>query len=60
MEITGLRKVIAVEMVSLDGFMEAPETWTFSYADDEMLELVDFRIFGTGVVSLAYRLEGQS
>ena len=31
-----MRKVVAVEMVSLDGVMEAPEEWAFSYADDEM------------------------
>ena len=31
-----MRKVVAVEMVSLDGVMESPEGWAFSYADEEM------------------------
>jgi dihydrofolate reductase len=33
-----MRKVIAVEFVSLDGVMEAPEEWAFSYSNDEMEE----------------------
>ena len=33
-----MRKVIAVEMVSLDGVMESPEDWAFSYSNDEMEE----------------------
>ena len=33
-----MRKVVAVELVSLDGVMEAPEEWAFSYSDDEMNE----------------------
>jgi dihydrofolate reductase len=33
-----MRKVIAVELVSLDGVMERPEEWAFSYSDDEMQE----------------------
>ena len=33
-----MRKVIAVELVSLDGVMERPEEWAFSYSDDEMEE----------------------
>jgi dihydrofolate reductase len=31
-----VRKVVAVELVSLDGVMEAPEEWAFSYTNDEM------------------------
>ena len=31
-----MRKVVAVELVSLDGVFEAPEEWAFSYADEEM------------------------
>ena len=31
-------KVVAVEFVSLDGVMEAPEEWAFSYTNDEMEE----------------------
>jgi dihydrofolate reductase len=33
-----VRKVVAVEMVSLDGVMEAPERWAFSYSNDEIEE----------------------
>ena len=33
-----MRKVIAVEMVSLDGVMEKPEVWASSYSNDEMEE----------------------
>jgi dihydrofolate reductase len=33
-----MRKVIAVELVSLDGVMESPEEWAFSYSNDEMKE----------------------
>ena len=33
-----MRKLIAVEMLSLDGVMESPEEWAFSYANDEMEE----------------------
>ena len=33
-----MRKVVAVEMVSLDGVMEKPEEWAFSYSDEEMGE----------------------
>ena len=31
-----MRRVIAVEFVSLDGVMESPEEWAFSYSNDEM------------------------
>jgi dihydrofolate reductase len=33
-----MRKVVAVELVSLDGVMESPEEWSFSYSNDEMEE----------------------
>ena len=33
-----MRNLIAVELVSLDGVMESPEEWAFSYSDDEMEE----------------------
>jgi dihydrofolate reductase len=33
-----MRKVIAVEFVSLDGVMESPEEWAFSYSNEEMEE----------------------
>jgi dihydrofolate reductase len=31
-----VRKVVAVELVSLDGVVEAPEEWAFSYSSEEM------------------------
>jgi dihydrofolate reductase len=33
-----MRKVIVVEFLSLDGVMESPEKWAFSYSNDEMEE----------------------
>jgi dihydrofolate reductase len=33
-----VRKVVALELVSLDGLMESPEEWAFSYSNDEMEE----------------------
>ena len=33
-----MRKVIAAELVSVDGVMESPEEWAFSYSDDEVEE----------------------
>jgi dihydrofolate reductase len=33
-----MSKVVAVELVSLDGVMESPEEWAFSYSNDEMDE----------------------
>jgi dihydrofolate reductase len=31
-----MRKVVALELVSLDGVTESPEQWAFSYSNDEM------------------------
>ncbi len=33
-----MRKVVALELVSVDGVMESPEEWAFSYSNDEMEE----------------------
>jgi dihydrofolate reductase len=33
-----VRKVVTSELVSLDGVMEKPQEWAFSYANDEMKE----------------------
>jgi dihydrofolate reductase len=33
-----MRRVAAVELVSLDGVMETPEEWAFAYSNDEMEE----------------------
>ena len=34
-----MRKVVAVELVSLDGIVGSPEEWAFSYSNDEMEEV---------------------
>ena len=34
-----MRRVVAVELVSLDGVMEKPEEWAFSYSNDEIEEV---------------------
>jgi dihydrofolate reductase len=33
-----VRRVVAVELVSVDGVFESPEEWAFSYSNDEMEE----------------------
>src|SRR5215203_5799672 len=33
-----MRKVVASELVSLDGVMESPEKWSFQFHNDEMAE----------------------
>jgi dihydrofolate reductase len=33
-----VRKVVAVELVSVDGVMESPEKWAFPYSNEEMEE----------------------
>jgi dihydrofolate reductase len=33
-----VRKLVATELVSLDGMMEKPEEWAFSYSNEEMEE----------------------
>ena len=33
-----VRKIVAWELVSVDGVMESPEEWAFSYSNDEMEE----------------------
>ena len=33
-----VRKVVAVELVSVDGVIESPEEWAFPYSNDEMEE----------------------
>ena len=33
-----MRKLIALELVSVDGVMETPEEWAFSYSNEEMNE----------------------
>jgi dihydrofolate reductase len=33
-----MRKIIALELVSVDGVIQSPEEWAFSYSNDEMNE----------------------
>jgi hypothetical protein len=33
-----MRRVVALELVSVNGVMESPEEWAFSYSNDEMEE----------------------
>jgi hypothetical protein len=33
-----VRRIVAWELVSVDGVMESPEEWAFSYSNDEMEE----------------------
>ena len=33
-----MRKVVAAELISVDGIMESPERWAFAYSNDEMEE----------------------
>ena len=33
-----MRRLVALELVSVDGIFESPEEWAFSYSDDEMNE----------------------
>jgi hypothetical protein len=33
-----MRRVVAVELVSVDSIMESPEEWAFAYSNEEMEE----------------------
>ena len=33
-----MRKLVALELVSVDGVMESPEEWAFAYSNEEMEE----------------------
>jgi dihydrofolate reductase len=39
-----MRKVVASELVALDGVMESPQEWAFSYSNDEMEEANEARM----------------
>ncbi len=45
-------KVIAAELVSVDGMMESPEVWPFSYSNDEMEEANASGIAASGALLL--------
>ena len=55
-----VRKVIATELVSVDGVMEKPEEWAFSYSNDEMEEAnASGMATSDGVLILTYKPAGQ-
>jgi hypothetical protein len=55
-----VRKVIATELVSVDGVMEKPEEWAFSYSNDEMEEAnASGMAASDGVLILTYKPAGQ-
>jgi hypothetical protein len=55
-----VRKVIATELVSVDGVMEKPEEWAFSYSNDEMEEAnASGMAASDGVLILTYEPAGQ-
>jgi dihydrofolate reductase len=35
-----MRKIVVAEFISLDGVVEAPETWHFPYVDQEMMGII--------------------
>jgi hypothetical protein len=46
-----MRRIINSTYMSLDGAVQDPQNWTFSYRD-EAAELVDHRVYGSGMVIL--------
>jgi hypothetical protein len=55
-----MRRVIALELVSVDGVMEKPEEWAFSYSNDEMEEAnASGMAASDGVLILTYKPAGQ-
>lgn len=54
-----MRRVVAVELVSVDGIMESPEEWAFAYFNDEMEEanLSDISPIGSPSSSVGCEVE---
>jgi dihydrofolate reductase len=50
-----MRKIVAGLFVSLDGVMEAPETWHFPYFNDEMAEAVSSQMAAADTMLLGRR-----
>ena len=50
-----MRKIVAGLFVSLDGVVEAPETWHFPYFNDEMGEVVASQMAGADTILLGRR-----
>ena len=54
-----MSKLIYITNTSLDGYVE-DETGAFDWVNpDQVLELLETRRFGTGVIHLRYRMRGQ-
>ena len=47
-----MRKLIVSEFMTLDGVMEAPETWQFPYFSDDMAEYIKEQILASDVMLL--------
>jgi dihydrofolate reductase len=47
-----MRKVIASEIVSLDGVVESPEKWHFPYFNDQMAEAIGAAMVASDAVLL--------
>jgi dihydrofolate reductase len=47
-----MRKIIVSEFVTLDGVMEAPETWQFPYYSDDMGEVIKAQILASDAMLL--------
>src|SRR5262245_21249817 len=52
METLPMRKIVAGLFISLDGVVEAPETWHFPYFNDEMGEAVSSEAAASDTVLL--------
>ena len=50
-----MRKIMAGLFISLDGVVEAPETWHFPYFNDEMGEIVGAQMGAAGTMLLGRR-----
>jgi dihydrofolate reductase len=50
-----MRKIVAGLFISLDGVVEAPETWHFPYFDDEMGEIVGSQMAAADTMLLGRR-----
>ena len=49
-----MRKIVAGLFISLDGVVEAPETWHFPYFNDEMGQIVADQIAASDTMLLGH------
>ena len=47
-----MQKLVATEFMSLDGIMEAPETWSFAYWNEEASDYKHKELFATDAMLL--------